>query len=351
MPRGEKTNAPPCVRGQPRNPFVFSHLKNTGGGRCISRLGCLGCWRGHGRKTTALEGVRLAPTNHKGSKNQRSTKAKASPVAVAPPSGFAAYFQESKDPYNAILLVLPLFVLYQLGVLGAGGVRNGVDFMTDILINVVKVAFTLFGSPDADGTIRASNSEVLVGYVVANLVIGVGLAGVVWALRDKGTFRPKIWPWVLLESLIYAIFFGAAVNGLMRLSGLSGLLAISGPSLATGGEGMNPFQAFIMSIGAGLYEEIVFRLLLMSGLFWVLHKKINLGSIVAAVVAVLVSSIIFSAVHHIGALGDPFTLSVFLFRFFAGVLLAAIFSVRGFAVAVYTHAIYDVIILVLKGGG
>lgn len=292
----------------------------------------------------------MAQASGKRKAAKREAKADASPL-VAPPSGFRAYLAESKDPYNAILLVLPLFVLYQLGILGAGGVRNGVDFTTDILIGLVKAAFTIFGSPDSDGVIRASSGEVLVGYVVANLVIGFGLAGAVWALRDKGHFRPRIWPWVLLESLVYAIFFGAAVNGLMRLSGLSGLLAISGPALATGGEGMNPFQAFIMSIGAGLYEEIVFRLLLLSGLFWVMTKPLKMGPVLAAVLAVLLSSVVFSAVHHIGSLGDPFTLGVFLFRFFAGVLLAAIYTVRGFAVAVYTHAIYDVIILVLRGGG
>ena len=53
-----------------------------------------------------------------------------------------------------------------------------------------------------------------------------------------------------------------------------------------------------------------------------------------------------SAIHHIGVMGDPFTLGTFLFRFFAGILLAVIFHVRGFAVAVYTHAIYDIFVMV-----
>ena len=128
-----------------------------------------------------------------------------SPV-VAREGILGTYWQETKNPYNAILFVLPLFVLYQLGVLGAGGVRNGVDFMTDVVIAVVKFTLVAFGTADPDGIVRASDGEVLFGYVVVNLVIGGGLVGVVWALRDKGHFQPRLWPWILVESLVYALF-------------------------------------------------------------------------------------------------------------------------------------------------
>ena len=71
----------------------------------------------------------------------------------------------------------------------------------------------------------------------------------------------------------------------------------------------------------------------------------------SAALAVLLSSFVFSAVHHVGSLGEAFTVSAFTFRFFAGVLFALIYQLRGLAVVVYTHAIYDIIVLVFLGAG
>ena len=68
----------------------------------------------------------------------------------------------------------------------------------------------------------------------------------------------------------------------------------------------------------------------------------------AYIIAAVVGAVVFSAVHHIGAFGDPFTLPVFTFRFLFGLALNAVFLLRGFALAAWTHALYDV--LVVTGG-
>ena len=102
----------------------------------------------------------------------------------------------------------------------------------------------------------------------------------------------------------------------------------------------------VMSVGAGLYEELAFRLFLMGGLFAAMHKIGGLHRVLSAVVAVVVSSLIFSAVHHVGNMGEAFTMSAFVFRFFAGVVFASLFQVRGFAIAAWTHALYDVWVMV-----
>jgi hypothetical protein len=49
--------------------------------------------------------------------------------------------------------------------------------------------------------------------------------------------------------------------------------------------------------------------------------------------------------HYIGMAGDSFSVSTFLFRTVAGVILSAIFIFRGLGIAVYTHAIYDILII------
>lgn len=235
-------------------------------------------------------------------------------------AGLKRYLAESKELGTSVVLVLPLFVAYQLGVLLTGGIRNGVDFMTDPLMALVG------GS--------------LPGYLAVNAFVLGSLLVVLAVMRKRGELHPRIFPFVLLESSVYAVFFGAAVIGLIHALGLGALLAA----------GYSPGNALVLSIGAGLYEELVFRLFLMGGMFWIFTSVLGRSRLLSAFVALVVSSLIFSAVHHVGNLGEAFTLSAFTFRFFAGVVLAGIYYTRGFAVAVYTHAIYDIIVLVLRGG-
>lgn len=232
------------------------------------------------------------------------------------------YFEESRDLLNSVVLILPLFVAYQIGVLSTGGVKNGVDFVTDVL-----------------HAITGGDTSI---YLAINGAVLLVLFALVFVLRSRGHFRPKTFPWVLVESTVYAVFFGAGVFNLARLFGVSGLLAI--------GE-MSATQKLVLSIGAGLYEELVFRLALMGGLVLLFERAVGLHRFFAGVLAVVISSVLFSAAHHVGSMGEAFTVSAFTYRFFAGVLFAIIFRVRGLAVVVYTHAIYDVIVLVLRGGG
>jgi hypothetical protein len=62
----------------------------------------------------------------------------------------------------------------------------------------------------------------------------------------------------------------------------------------------------------------------------------------------LVESMVFSAWHYTGALGDKFELGSFVFRAVCGLVLTTIFAVRGFAPAVWTHALYDVWVMIFE---
>ncbi len=242
-------------------------------------------------------------------------------AVVSTTGGFRQYLEDTRDLRTGLILVVPLFILYQLGVLATDGIRNGVDFVSSFMWWVAQGQTLHY---------LAINAVILVAFVIG-----------IFALRHNGTLRPKLWPFLLLESTVYAFFFGGAVVQLMSVFGLDATLA-SGAA-----EEMNFIQKIVLSIGAGLYEETVFRLIGTGGIYLALKRfASDIPSWVSALIAVVVSSLIFSAIHHIGALGDPFTLGTFLFRFFAGILLAVLYHLRGFAVAVYTHAIYDIIVMV-----
>jgi membrane protease YdiL (CAAX protease family) len=108
-----------------------------------------------------------------------------------------------------------------------------------------------------------------------------------------------------------------------------------------------------LSLGAGLYEELVFRVVLVGGLFWLFSTFRGKDSgengwksaSPAYLLAAVTGAAIFSAVHYVGALGDPFTLSSFTFRFLFGLALNGLFLARGFGIAAWTHAIYDVLVV------
>jgi membrane protease YdiL (CAAX protease family) len=241
--------------------------------------------------------------------------------------GTRAYLQQSREPLTAAVAVLPLFVVYQLGILFTGGVRNGVDFVTDLL-------FAAFGNS-------------LGAYLVFNgLVLAAFVAALLW-LRRTGEVHPRLLPWMFVESAVYALLVGGVVNGLIHATGVVHLLQVP-PQFPLSGAAPTPglVSKVVMSVGAGLYEEFAFRLVLMGGMFLALHRLGGQPRWLSAAVALFVSSLVFSAVHHVGNMGEPFTLGAFVFRFFAGAVFAAIFHLRGFAIAAWTHALYDVWVMV-----
>lgn len=112
----------------------------------------------------------------------------------------------------------------------------------------------------------------------------------------------------------------------------------------------------VSGIGAGIYEELVFRLILISLLMLVFQDFLGITRRNSIILSVVISAVLFSVHHHIYFIDgrfvtpeeDPFVFSVFLFRTLAGIYFAAIFAIRGFAIAVGTHAFYDILVALLN---
>ncbi len=102
----------------------------------------------------------------------------------------------------------------------------------------------------------------------------------------------------------------------------------------------------ITFVGAGIYEEVIFRLLLCLALRGLLMLVATPGWIAWPAV-IIVSSLVFAVAHHIGPYGEPFQPFVFLFRALAGLYFSLLYQTRGFGIAVGAHAGYDVIVGVL----
>lgn len=219
------------------------------------------------------------------------------------------------DAWTDLALTLPIFVVYHLGVAFLP-VRNAADPVTQEL--------------------RGLANQSLALYAGMTLAVGAAFVVVLATLGRGKAFQKRRFAMIAVEGALYAVlmrFAGAYVVGSLRLQPGTG--------------GSSAFAGLVMSLGAGFYEEIAFRV----GLFGVgaLLIKLLLGAgprLIATVVWAVVAALVFSGWHYVGALGDPFNLQSFVFRAVCGLVLTAIYAFRGFAPAVWTHALYDVWVMV-----
>ncbi len=230
------------------------------------------------------------------------------------------YLNATRTATYGFLSALPLLVLYEASILfvnhgSEAGVRVGADvWMKELLLAI--------GAP----------GMIAVGGVV--LAIGIGVF-----LKDRKLnvpLRPVYLAGIIGESVLYAVMVALLVSTAVTL-----LLALAVQSQV---HEMGLFAQLSLSLGAGLYEELVFRVILVGGLFWLL-SRFGGKRRAAYVGAALVGALLFSAVHYVGVFGDPFEIGSFLFRFLFGLAMNVLFLVRGFGVAAWTHALYDVMVV------
>lgn len=166
------------------------------------------------------------------------------------------------------------------------------------------------------------------------VLVGVLIAA--WSLLRREIPWVRVGLVVVLEGSVYGLMLGPIAAQLTRHSM---------PVLRLGSEEGQLFQDIIGSLGAGIFEELVFRLVLLSSLAWLFmraSKSFGIHRLIGVGLAVLASSLLFSLFHHVGSGAAPLEPRVFVFRTMAGILLGVLFITRGLGVCVYTHAMYDV---------
>jgi len=122
----------------------------------------------------------------------------------------------------------------------------------------------------------------------------------------------------------------------------------------TAGPTIKLLADIVTGIGAGIYEELVFRLILICLLMLLFQDLLQLNHKNSIILSVLVSAALFSAYHHIDFFSgqlyktDPFNWTKFVFRTIAGIYFAALFAIRGFGITAGTHAFYDVLATIIN---
>lgn len=228
---------------------------------------------------------------------------------------------------TSAILVFPLFLVYQLGVLALPQTYNGADLITTHLLRL------LHGS--------------LGTYVLVNVALGLVFIVIMLVMRRRNEFHPRLFVPVVLESALYAVTMGAFIVLVMtRILHIDPGLRVA-PAAAAGVGDPGLLGRVILSFGAGVHEELVFRLFMIPAFIALFAGALGLRRGMAIALAFVVTAALFSAAHHVVG-GEKFFVGVFVYRFLCGIVFALLFHVRGFAVAVYTHALYDIFVLTLN---
>jgi membrane protease YdiL (CAAX protease family) len=232
----------------------------------------------------------------------------------------AYYARQSRRPLVSLAFVAPLLVAYEVGVLIVpAAMRNGADVWLRRLLDTLG-----FG-----------------GYFLLPVLTVAALLAWHHTTRQPWKVPGGVLPVMLIESALFSL----ALVGVARLHGFVltaiGCDPVTTQLLAVGSNGWQQLARIVAFLGAGVYEEVLFRLLLLPTAIWLI--RVAGGSrrtqIVGAIVA---TSLLFALAHYVGRFGDSLVWSTFTFRFSAGVFFAVLFVWRGFGIAAGAHALYDI---------
>lgn len=284
-------------------------------------------------------------------------------IDEAVPGEEPPYWSLAREPFACLIFLLPILLIYEAGVVLLGGenslsLRNGADYwMRRLLENSGLKSFLLPGL--VVGVLFAwhrygryptrISRDTLIGMFAESLLLAVALLTV-----------------AQLQDLAFQCWLPGDVEVRDTEPGETPILLVPGnadvmpsPPLTNAPElnqsGAHPASTLaprlVSYLGAGVYEEVMFRLALLPLCVFLLRGVFRMPGKWAAVAAVLATSLTFSVAHYIGPGGEPFSLFSFTFRTTAGCFFATVFILRGFGITVGCHALYDVLVGVLTAAG
>jgi len=307
--------------------------------------------------------------------NRKSQNAQESQPAGRGPSGWfplsPEYLEQSRRPLVSLVFIVPLLATYEGGViyLGPAALRNGADVWLRHLLGLIGFGQYFLLPALTVGLLLAWHHtthqgwrlprEIVLGMYLESAVLAFGLLGIGYLERNLSQLalatlsssnvlganeqRPDARP---PSRSNRAESRPAGPRAAVRQPAVPGAAA-SQPAfppralLAT--MVSTPAARLVGFCGAGIYEEALFRLLLLPPVAWLL----GLFSVTRPwrlALAIVATSAVFSAAHYVGPHGEAVEWFSASFRCFAGIFFATLFVYRGFGIAAGTHALYDVLV-------
>lgn len=244
------------------------------------------------------------------SASARTGRGKASAKSSSKPLVSSGYLNKSQLPFHSLIFLLPLMVLYELGnrLLGEGIYAQ----------SMMTWFFHQFGATGRSMPALAVVSILLVWHI---------------ARRDEWKIDPGVIGGMVLESVVLAIPLVGIGLVLARHLTLLGLAELG--------------KLTLLSMGAGIYEELVFRLAAFTILTLILIDGLKMERRKACLLMVVISAIVFSHYHYWGGT-EAFQWRSFIFRTVAGVYFGVVFLIRGFGITSGCHVAYDIFVFTLQ---
>ena len=225
------------------------------------------------------------------------------------------YFNKSSSPLYSFIITLPIFLTYELGIFWMRNIEfNYIQNGADVLIE--------------QAILRLGFDVIYVSSIIFLFVLLIIIYYQKHHFNSLSISRPYLGA-MFLESIVYAII-------LFFLMGNLYLMDVSTNDL---------YCNIILSLGAGIYEELIFRVLLIYIFYQSIKFLFRLSKFSTNFYAVILSAILFSSFHFIGA--ESFNQEAFAVRFIAGIFLAFLYVQRGFGITAITHSFYDIFVIFL----
>lgn len=246
-------------------------------------------------------------------------------------TALTAYWRATRAPRYSLTFAFPLLVAYELLAMALSrsaleGVRNGADVL-------LKSLFVLLGG--REGLL-----------VFGGVLVGTGAVLVRRDLRRGGRLEGRYFLLMAVESVAIGLLFGYVTGTLTGLL-LGGIVIGAAPAALPfqGLAGQGFATQLMVSLGAGIYEELLFRVIMVGAIAWAGRRLLGWSSTRSGLLATLLGALIFSGFHYIGPYGDAWTLGSFTFRTIAGLLFSGLYLLRGFGITAWGHALYDVVLM------
>ena len=253
-----------------------------------------------------------------------------------------SYLERTSRPIYAVVFLLPFIVFYELGT-----ILINTSVLNQSSVRVVAFLWL-------QNSLKYLGLASKLAWAAPPLVVVFILIVLQLVSRKRWHFGlGDIWP-MAVECILFAIPLVVLSLFLSSSPQQAGDIAMRIQVESPVIEGQSLLANIVTAIGAGIYEELVFRLILICGLMLLFSGVLRLGHKNSIIFSILASAALFSAHHHIVylngqlALSAPFNWPEFGFRTIAGVYFAALFAIRGFGITAGTHAFYDIIATVVS---
>ena len=237
------------------------------------------------------------------------------------------YWHQTRRPLACLVFLIPLLTLYEVGVLWAAKTGSGAEIVQNGADSWMRWAMQQLGFSPA--------------YAMPFVIL---LVFTVWQVHTRAVWRldGEVLVGMLGESLVLAI----ALMVIGRVQDIAFNRMEANEIVAAIGDAPTTLERVVSYVGAGIYEETLFRLLLLPAVYFTL-RGIGIASPLSMTLAMTASALAFSGAHYVGPIAEQFTWFSFIFRWVAGLFFAAVFALRGFGIAVGAHAAYDILVGVL----